>query len=110
MPRPQQMNRRARRRLEVRFGPEGPTYLGYSRNLSRTGMMIGSLKVFAPGTVLDLRLTLGDHTVALKALVVWAREGPVQWMNHGRVGMGIRFLGTPPDEMNRLSGASLRTA
>ena len=104
------MSRRARRRVEVRFGPEGPTYLGYSRNLSRTGMMIGSLKVFAPGTVLDLQLTLGDRTVTLRAQVIWAREGPVQWLNHGRVGMGIRFLGTPPDDMTRLSGSPERTA
>ena len=65
--------------------------------------MIGSLKVFAPGTVLDLQLTLGDHTVALKALVIWAREGPVQWLNAGRVGMGIRFLGAPPPEMGLLA-------
>jgi hypothetical protein len=90
------MSRRARRRVEVRFGPGGPTFLGYSRNLSRTGMMIGTLKVFAPGTILDLRLTLGDQSVCCRAEVIWAREGSVQWMNHGRVGMGIRFLGPPP--------------
>lgn len=96
MPRAQQSSRRARRRLEVRFGPEGPNYLGYSRNLSRTGMMIGTLKVFAPGTVLDLKLTLGDETIRCKAEVIWAREGPAQWLNHGRVGMGIRFLDPPP--------------
>lgn len=96
MPRPQQLSRRARRRVEVRFGPEGPDYLGYSRNLSRTGMMIGTLKVFAPGTVLELKLTLGEQIVSCRAEVVWAREGPVQWLNNGRVGMGIRFLGPPP--------------
>ena len=39
----------------------------------------------------------GPKTLALAGEVVWAREGPMAWLQTGRVGMGIRFIDPPSD-------------
>jgi hypothetical protein len=97
-----QAHRRLRRRAEIRFGPEEPTCLGYSRNVSPSGMMIGTVKVFAPGTLLHLRISLEGVQLELRGKVVWARQGPMQWLRTGRVGMGVRFVDPPTDLLARL--------
>ncbi len=95
-------SRRMRRRAEVLFGPDEPRYLGYSRNISKTGMMVGTMRVFAPGTILNLRVTLPSGTFEVRGSVIWAREGPVEWLRMGRVGMGLRFVDPPEELVSRL--------
>ena len=90
-----QLNRRARRRFEVHYGVGDKRYLGYSRNLSSTGLMIGTMRVFPPGTLIDLEVKVSGSTYQLRGEVVWAREGPVAFVATGRVGMGVRFLAPP---------------
>src|SRR5688572_16980421 len=102
MARSKQEFRRSRRRLEVRYGADAPRFIGYSRNLSRTGIMLGALRVFAPGTVLHLEMTLKDGPVRALGTVVWARSGSLQWLATGRVGMGIRFVDPPPNLLSLL--------
>ncbi len=97
-----QGSRRLRRRAEIRFGPDEPTCLGYSRNISKTGLMIGAVRVFSPGTLLKLRITFMGVTVDLRGRVIWAREGPVQWLPTGRIGMGVRFIDPPNDLLARI--------
>jgi hypothetical protein len=107
--RKQQASRRARRRIQVRYGPEGPRFIGYSRNISRTGMMVAAIRVFAPGTILDLEVKLPAGTFRLKGEVKWAREGSLQWLSTGRVGMGLTFIDPPPEFLDtiRSSGAAI---
>ena len=108
MPKGKQSSTRARRRIEVRFGPEEPQFIGYSGNVSRSGIMVRAIRVFAPGTELHLELKCPDGTFLVRGEVVWARQGPVQFLSTGRVGMGINFL-EPSAEflgyVERLSGA-----
>ena len=92
-----QRNRRAHKRLEVRFGLDEPTFIGYSGNLSKTGIMVRAVKVFAPGSVLNLDLKLPGGSVRARGEVIWAREGPPQWIMTGRIGMGITFIDPPPE-------------
>lgn len=92
-----QQNRRAHKRLEVRYGLDEPTHIGYSGNLSKTGIMLRAVKVFAPGSVLNLDLKLPGGSVRARGEVVWAREGPPQWIMTGRIGMGITFIDPPPE-------------
>jgi PilZ domain-containing protein len=92
MPKGKQSSTRARRRIEVRYGPEEPQFIGYSGNVSRSGIMVRAIRVFAPGTVLMLELKFPDETFQVRGEVVWARHGPVQFLSTGRVGMGITFL------------------
>ncbi len=92
-----QVIRRARKRVEVHYGPDEPRYLGYSGNVSRTGIMVRAMKVFAPGTILNLEIRFPSRVFKMQGAVVWAREGSLEWLNRGRVGMGITFI-KPPEE------------
>jgi len=94
-----QSAKRYRRRVEVRYGPAEPECAGYSGNISETGIMIRSTRVFAPGTLLNLELKLPDNTVKLRGKVTWAREGGVQLLPTGKVGMGVRFVDPLPPEL-----------
>ncbi len=95
--------RRSRRRLPVHFGPEGPEHIGYSGNISSSGMMIRTGRVYAPGTRLQIEIEIQKRVVRLGAVVIWARTGEVQWIAFGRVGMGVRFIDPPADLMERVS-------
>ncbi len=96
--------RRTRRRIEVHYGPDGPRHIGYSGNLSRTGMMVRAIRVFAPGTELILELKFQTRTLRLRGRVAWARQGSVEWLHTGRVGMGVSFI-DPPADLPALWGA-----
>jgi len=102
VPRKKQESKRARRRVEVKYGLEEPRFIGYSGNVSRTGMMVRAIRVFAPGTILHLELKFPDAVVRLRGQVIWAREGSVEWLATGRVGMGVTFLDAPEDLLKRL--------
>lgn len=86
---------RMRRRIQVRYGVGRPEYTGYSGNISKSGLMIRALRVFEPGTVLDLEVTLGETPWVVKAKVRWAREGSVSLLQTGRIGMGVQFVEPP---------------
>ena len=96
--REKQKEARTRRRLEVRYGDgRGATLMGYSGNLSPSGMMLRTPRVFPPGAVLHFELRFAGGKVTLRGRVKWAREGPMAWLHTGRVGMGIEFIDPPAD-------------
>ena len=97
-PRPKQETSRQRKRVEVRFGLDKPQHIGYSGNLSTAGLMVRTTKVFPPGTVLAMELKLSEGIYALEGMVIWARSGDVQWLQSGRIGMGVMFV-NPPEEL-----------
>ena len=94
--------RRSRRRLTVHYGPGSTRHIGYSGNVSRTGMMIRTIRVFEPGTVLDLEVELLSRSLHLKGKVMWSRVGELRWLATGKIGMGIRFIDPPEDLMEVL--------
>ena len=63
--------------------------------------MVRAIRVFAPGTLLQLELKLPGGTVRVRGEVVWARQGTVAWLATGRVGMGISFIDPPEDILSR---------
>ena len=94
-----QGSRRARKRVEVRYGLEEPRFIGYSGNVSKSGIMVRAVRVFPPGSVLNLELKLHDGAVVrARGVVVWARAGSPQWVTTGRIGMGVTFI-EPPQEL-----------
>ena len=102
-PRPRQLEARYRRRLEVHYTARGRvSQIGYSGNISNTGMMIRTPNVLEPGTVVDLELRLPHGSIAVTGRVVWARTGPMTWLATGRIGMGIRFIDPPADLVTQL--------
>ena len=94
---------RSRRRLTVHYGAGAQRHIGYSGNISRTGMMIRTTRVFEPGTVLAIEMDLAGRKLALSGQVIWARVGEVRWLPTGKIGMGIRFVQPPEDLMEIVS-------
>jgi hypothetical protein len=80
------------RRLPVRFGRDRPSLLGYTGNLSETGLFLATAKAVAQGALLGLSLELEHCKVPLRGSVAWSRleEEP------GRdLGMGLRLYNPP---------------
>ncbi len=99
--------RRSRRRLSVRFGPDQPKHIGYTGNISSSGMMIRTVRVFAPGTRLSLEVELAPRAVRLTGLVIWARAGDPSWVATGRIGMGLKLI-DPPENLMEIVSPSAR--
>lgn len=89
--------KRYRRRVEVLYGPGTPHFKGYSGNMSRSGIMIRAIRCFGPGIVLNMQLDFGGKLIRIRGTVLWAREGSVQLLPTGRIGMGLKLI-DPPDE------------
>ena len=110
MPTRRQEEARKHRRIEVRFvlkgdgGAEGHPQIGYTGNLSVHGMMIRTPRVLPPGTLLSIDLRLPKGALTVTGRVIWARQGPMQWLSTGRVGMGVRFVDVPPELTEFVSG------
>jgi hypothetical protein len=74
-------------RMPVRCeGPAVPSYrtLGFTRNVSRSGLLLEAPQVMARGGTTYLRLLTGTRTVHAEAVVIWTSEA-----SPGR--MGFRF-------------------
>ena len=99
--RAKQENKRLRKRIEIHFGQGEARHPGYSGNISTAGIMIRTTRVFPPGTILALELKFPQADFRLEAVVMWARQGNVQWLQTGKVGMGLLFV-NPPQEMIEL--------
>jgi hypothetical protein len=99
--------RRLRRRYEILYGePGGPRFTGYSGNISTTGIMIRSVRVFGQGALLELEIKLPEGSLHLKGRVRWARQGSVQLLSSGRIGMGVVFEDPPADLLTRVAPES----
>ena len=99
--------RRSRRRLTIRFGPDRPEHIGYSANISSSGIMIRTGRVFAPGTRLHLEVEVVPRALRLQGIVIWARAGDPRWIASGRVGMGLKFIDPPNNLMDLVSPIAL---
>ena len=98
MPRAKQSNVRYRRRIEVQLSVAGKSaQIGYSGNISMVGIMVRTPRVHPPGTILGIELRFPQRSVRLTGKVVWAREGSLEWLATGRIGMGIKFIDPPAD-------------
>jgi len=89
---------RIRRRFEVRYGePGGERFTGFSGNISSNGIMIRTGRVFGEGVLLEMELKMPRGSIHLKGRVRWARQGSVQLLSSGRIGMGIVLVNPPAD-------------
>lgn len=87
-------SRRLQRRFKVQFRPVGElqSYVGFSTNVSETGMFVSTPRPLRPGTEVDVEVVKGDDTLRLDAVVIHARKVPAMWQRIRPSGMGIRFL------------------
>ncbi len=107
MERRQQGAARSRRRMEIRYSSEDLKMTGWSGNISATGVMVRAVRVFPPGTILNLELEISPTNILrIRGVVRWACEGSLQLLPTGRIGMGIRFIDPPADLMKQIDAAS----
>jgi hypothetical protein len=88
---------RARKRVMVRYGVNGPTATAFTKNLSRSGLQVQTNNVLTPGTRIQVELKFPDRTFALWGVVVWAKRVPPQLAYTVPCGMGITFEAPPPE-------------
>ncbi|MDH3627455.1 MAG: PilZ domain-containing protein [Acidobacteriota bacterium] len=88
---------RARKRVRVRYGVDALNRTGFTRNVSPTGLYIGTNSVFAPGTTLQVELKIDEQTFTMWARVVWAKKVPPQLAHVLDCGMGVCFIDPDPD-------------
>ena len=95
-------SRRLGRRLQVRFRPAGgeESSVGYTTNISATGMFVATIRPLPPGTELDLEVSDRKRSVRLYAVVVHARKVPATWQRIRPSGMGVRFLDSAANTEN----------
>ncbi len=105
-------SRRLGRRFQVRFRPIGRTesHIGYTANISQTGMFVATIRPLQPGTELDVEVSDKRRMLRLDAVVVHARKVPPAWQSVMPSGMGVRFLEAADraEGLKRLVGRSAR--
>jgi steroid delta-isomerase-like uncharacterized protein len=89
---------RFRKRLQVAFEGKEGAGLGFTENVSATGMLVHSNFVCAAGTSLHGKIQLpGGGEVRFEAQVRWARRAEGAFAGLKKSSMGVRFV-TPPEE------------
>ena len=88
---------RAKKRLMVRYGPDAPTKMAFTKNLSVTGLHIQTNSVLKPGTRIQIELKFPSRTFSLWGQVMWAKKVPPQLAYTIPCGMGVKFV-EPPEE------------
>jgi CheY-like chemotaxis protein len=68
---------------------------GQAIDLSTEGMYITTHEKFEKNTTITLRFRLKEHEMEVKAKVVYLHEG---------VGMGVRFIGLKPGDLDHIKG------
>jgi hypothetical protein len=89
---------RLRKRLQIKFEGKTGSGVGFTENISPTGLLVNSNFTVAPGTTLTGTLQLPNGgEVRFEAQVRWARraEGPLAQLIKSQ--MGLRFM-VPPEE------------
>lgn len=85
---------RIRRRVRVMYGPEIPSKVGFTSDISETGLCVKSFTVYKPGEILLLEIETPDgHTIRLEGRVHWARRVPPNMLRKVKhAGMGVKII------------------
>ena len=92
---------RRHRRLQVHFWRRGDpqAYVGYTTNISLTGMFLATNSPQPPGTRLRVEVTDGARGFVVEGVVAHARKVRSDMVRMSQPGMGVRFL--PVEELVR---------
>jgi len=85
---------RYKKRLSVRFGPDAPSQLAFSEDVSDHGLFIKTGKIYPLGTILKIEITLpDDDCVFLEGMVRWTKKVPPQLINKvQKAGLGVKIM------------------
>lgn len=76
----------------VKYGTDKADRTAFTKNLSETGLFIGTNNVFKPGTTIQVELKFPDRTFSMWARVIWAKKVPSQLAHVVECGMGVCFV------------------
>lgn len=84
---------RYKKRLSVRFGPDSPSQLAFSEDVSDHGLFIKTGKIYPLGTILQIEMTLpNDEYVFLEGMVRWTKKVPPQLISKvQKAGLGVKI-------------------
>lgn len=83
--------KRKKKRLSVRFGPNGEKHFGYTCDISSEGFFLESKTVYKPGTVLNVEITTKNGAlIHVTGKVCWAKKAPPRLAGVMKSGMGIK--------------------
>jgi hypothetical protein len=89
--------KRAKSRLMVRFGETVPDRVGFTANISESGLFLRTNHVFRPGSTIQLAVQFPDRTFTFWGRVIWAKRVPPQLAHILDCGMGLRFVEPSPE-------------
>jgi hypothetical protein len=90
------MNRvldRVKKRVTVRYGREAADRLGFTEDLSPSGIFVKTAQIMPPGSTIRIDMELGrDELVQVEGTVVWAKKVPQELTRLvKKSGMGVRI-------------------
>lgn len=85
---------RITKRIRVMYGPEFPSKVGFTSDISESGLCLKSFVVFKPGTVLLLEIEApSGELIRLEGRVHWARKVPPNLLRKVKhAGMGVKII------------------
>jgi hypothetical protein len=91
---------RIRKRMRVKYGPRIPSKMGFTSDISESGLCVQTFAVYRPGEHLLIELELpSGRSLRLEGRVHWARRVPPNLLRKVKyAGMGIKiinFIGDP---------------
>jgi Tfp pilus assembly protein PilZ len=85
--------KRHKKRIQLRYGLEGPDKIGFTEDISDTGIFIKSPLVVNPGKTIYVEFRLQDNSsILVKGRVMWAKRVPQSLLRKVKGGMGIHIL------------------
>lgn len=86
--------KRIKKRIPIRFGIDEAIRVGFTEDISMTGMFIITPNVITPNSRIIIRFDLPEEAgVELEARVMWAKKVPANLFHLvKKSGMGVRFL------------------
>ncbi|MDY0292105.1 MAG: PilZ domain-containing protein [Desulfuromonadaceae bacterium] len=85
---------RMRKRIRVLYGPRTPSKVGFTSDISESGLCIQTFLVYNPGTILLVELELpSGEVVRIEGRVHWSRKVPPNLLRKVKyAGMGIKII------------------
>ncbi|MFC1591724.1 PilZ domain-containing protein [Thermodesulfobacteriota bacterium] len=69
--------KRNRKRIKLRYGVEQPEYVGFTEDVSASGMFIKTAKIVLPGSTIKIEIQGPDTVpIILEGRVIWGKRVP----------------------------------
>lgn len=99
-------NKRHNKRVQLRFGVDEPTRIGFTEDVSREGLFIKTAHVLPPNTKIKIDIVTSDNNVIkVEGIVRWAKRVPpsfIQLVKKSGMGVMITRIVSGEDTYSRM--------